>query len=106
MKNSIKFCGPHSPLKRHPGDFKPAIKVNAFTRHCILLVKLVLVLLLSSQTAFSADAPKEKVAFAYAAISPSMSGIWMAKEIGAFDRNGLHAELVHISSGATAIRRW
>ena len=33
-----------------------------------------------------------------------MSGIWMAKEIGAFERNGLTAELVHISSGATSIQ--
>ena len=33
-----------------------------------------------------------------------MSGIWMAKEIGAFERNGLTADLVHISSGATSIQ--
>jgi NitT/TauT family transport system substrate-binding protein len=46
----------------------------------------------------------KKIAFAYAAISPSMSGIWMTKEVGAFDRNGLHVQLVHISSGATAIQ--
>jgi NitT/TauT family transport system substrate-binding protein len=52
----------------------------------------------------AAELPREKIAFAYAAISPSMSGIWMAKEVGAFDRNGLQAELVHISSGATAIQ--
>jgi NitT/TauT family transport system substrate-binding protein len=52
----------------------------------------------------AAEAPKERVAIAYAAISPSMSGIWMAKEIGAFERNGLTADLVHISSGATSIQ--
>src|SRR5881409_90223 len=52
----------------------------------------------------AAETPKEKIAFAYAAISPSMSGVWMAKEIGAFERNGLNAELVYISSGATAIQ--
>jgi NitT/TauT family transport system substrate-binding protein len=52
----------------------------------------------------SAELPREKIAIAYAAISPSMSGVWMAKEIGAFERNGLTAELVHISSGATAIQ--
>jgi NitT/TauT family transport system substrate-binding protein len=70
-----------------------------------VLAKLILMLvLIPSQPASSADAVKEKVAFAYAAISPSMSGIWMAKEIGAFDRNGLDAELVHISSGAIAIQ--
>ena len=52
----------------------------------------------------SAELPREKIAIAYAAISPSMSGVWMAKEIGAFERNGLIAELVHISSGATSIQ--
>jgi len=52
----------------------------------------------------AAETPKEKIAFAYAAISPSMSGVWMAKEIGAFERNGLSAELVYVSSGATAIQ--
>ena len=52
----------------------------------------------------AAEAPKEKIAIAYAAISPSMAGVWMAKDIGAFERNGLNVDLVHISSGATAIQ--
>jgi NitT/TauT family transport system substrate-binding protein len=103
LNNSIKLSGPHARL-RLPGGFKPPRTVKAFNLYLVLFAKLILLLVLSSHTAFSADAPKEKVAFAYAAISPSMSGIWMAKEIGAFDRNGLHAELVHISSGATAIQ--
>ena len=85
--------------------FKRDKKVEASILRCVVLAKLILMLvLISSQHASSADAAKEKVAFAYAAISPSMSGIWMAKEIGAFDRNGLDAELVHISSGAIAIQ--
>jgi NitT/TauT family transport system substrate-binding protein len=52
----------------------------------------------------SAEPAKEKVAFAYAAVSPSMAGVWMAKEIGAFDRQGLNVDLVYISSGAVAIQ--
>ena len=36
----------------------------------------------------AAETPKERVTFAYAAISPSMSAVWMAKEIGAFERTG------------------
>ena len=104
MNNLIKSFDAHDRMKRLRGSgFKPSIKAE--TLGYVLFAKLILLLvLISSQTAFSADAPKEKVAFAYAAISPSMSGIWMAKEIGAFDRNGLQAELVHISSGATAIQ--
>jgi ABC-type nitrate/sulfonate/bicarbonate transport system substrate-binding protein len=52
----------------------------------------------------AADSPREKIAFAYASVSPSMAGVWMAKEIGAFERHGLSAELIYISSGATAIQ--
>ena len=105
MNKSNKFYGSHAPLKRLPGDFKPPKKVKASILRFVVFAKIILTLvLISSQPASSADASKEKVAFAYAAISPSMSGIWMAKEIGAFDRNGLQAELVHISSGATAIQ--
>ena len=52
----------------------------------------------------SAELAKEKISVAYASISPSMSGIWMAKEIGAFERQGLNVDLIYISSGATAIQ--
>ena len=65
---------------------------------------LFIALLLTPVVIHAAETSKEKIAFAYAAISPSMSGVWMAKEIGAFERNGLNAELVYISSGATAIQ--
>lgn len=58
----------------------------------------------SMQSSFSAEAGKERITLAYAAISPSMAGVWMAKEIGAFERHGLNAELIYISSGATAIQ--
>jgi ABC-type nitrate/sulfonate/bicarbonate transport system substrate-binding protein len=68
------------------------------------LATLALTVLTATQIVQSAEVPKEKIAFAYAAVSPSMSGVWMAKEIGAFERNGLNAELVYISSGATAIQ--
>ena len=60
----------------------------------------LLFLLASASSVHSA----EKIVFAYASISPSMSALWMAKEIGAFERNGFQVELVYISSGATAIQ--
>jgi len=62
------------------------------------------ILLATIQTVRSAEIAKEKITFAYASISPSMSAVWMAKEIGAFERNGLNADLVYISSGATTIQ--
>ena len=51
-----------------------------------------------------AEPTREKITVAYASISPSMAGIWMAKEVGAFERNGLNVDLVFISSGSTAIQ--
>jgi NitT/TauT family transport system substrate-binding protein len=52
----------------------------------------------------SAETAKERIALAYAAISPSMAGVWMAKESGAFERRGLSVDLVYISSGGVAIQ--
>jgi len=54
--------------------------------------------------AHAAPTTQETVAFAYAAVSPTMAGVWMAKEIGALDKNGLKAELIYISSGSVAIQ--
>lgn len=54
--------------------------------------------------AHGAQAAKQKIAFAYAAISPSMAGVWMGKESGAFERRGLDLDLVYISSGGVAIQ--
>jgi NitT/TauT family transport system substrate-binding protein len=65
---------------------------------------LFCVIFLTPFVIHAAELPREKITVAYASISPSMSGIWMAKEIGAFERNGLNVDLVFISSGSTAIQ--
>ncbi len=69
------------------------------------LVGFVLLLLcLSPRLLFAGESGKEKISFAYAAVSPSMAGVWMAKEMGAFDRQGLNVDLVYINSGSVAIQ--
>lgn len=45
-----------------------------------------------------------KVTVAYAAISPIFAGVWMAKEIGAFEKQALKSELVYISSGSVTVQ--
>jgi ABC-type nitrate/sulfonate/bicarbonate transport system substrate-binding protein len=45
-----------------------------------------------------------KVTVAYSAVSPIFAGVWMAKEIGAFERQGLKADLVYISSGSVTVQ--
>lgn len=46
--------------------------------------------------------PKMKAA--YASISANFAGLWMAKEIGAFEKYGLGAELVYIASGSVTVQ--
>src|SRR5689334_9397189 len=41
---------------------------------------------------------------AYASISPNFAGLWVAKEIGAFEKYGLAAELVYIASGSVTVQ--
>lgn len=50
-------------------------------------------------TSHVAAAELTKVTFGYSSIGPMMHGLWMAKEIGAFERHGLEAELIFIVSG-------
>lgn len=77
-----------------------------------LVLKRWVVLLVAGMIASSflparilaAEAAKEKITFGYAAISPSMAGVWMAKEMGAFERHGLSVDLVYISSGAVVVQ--
>ena len=45
-----------------------------------------------------------RVTVAYSAISPIFAGVWMAKEIGAFEKHGLKSELVYISSGSVTVQ--
>ena len=45
-----------------------------------------------------------KVTVAYSAVSPIFAGLWMAKEVGAFEKQGLKADLVYISSGSITVQ--
>jgi NitT/TauT family transport system substrate-binding protein len=60
-------------------------------------------LLLSLPGALLAQNPS-KVTVAYSAVSPIFAGVWMAKEIGAFEKQGLKADLVYISSGSVTVQ--
>lgn len=41
----------------------------------------------------------QKLTIGYSTIGPMATGLWMAKEIGAFNKYGIEADLVYISSG-------
>lgn len=73
-------------------------------RFGLLLVSALMGFSFSPAAISRAAAAAEKITFAYASISPTMAGVWMAQEMGAFDKHGLNVELVYISSGAVAIQ--
>lgn len=68
-----------------------------------LVVAVVLTAPLSIPHRSTAQVPP-KVTVAYSAISPIFAGVWMAKEIGAFDKQGIKGDLVYISSGSVAVQ--
>jgi NitT/TauT family transport system substrate-binding protein len=80
--------------------------MNCLGLHRLLIGTISLGLFFSSllAAAQSAETKKERIAFAYSAISPTMAGVWMAEESGAFDRRGIDAELIYISSGAVSVQ--
>ena len=69
----------------------------------LLFAAIFLSLLFSPQQQSSAQT-LPKVTLAYSAISPIFAGVWMAKEIGAFEKQGLKADLVYISSGSVTVQ--
>ena len=69
-----------------------------FTRALIT----VLLFLLSAEGGETAELRKFTVG--YSTVGPAGIGLWMAKEIGAFDKYGIDAELIFVSSGPVAVQ--
>ena len=65
-------------------------------------VGVFLVFLLLGSYALPAE-PK-KITFGYSTIGPMAAGLWMAKEIGAFEKYGMQASLIYIPSGAVVMQ--
>ena len=45
-----------------------------------------------------------KVTIAYSSIGPMGTGVWLAKDTGAFDRNGINADIIYIASGPVSVQ--
>ncbi len=76
------------------------------TQKALLKCKLCFIVLLAVSVLGSqalAGGPR-KVTIGYSTIGPMATGLWMAKEIGAFDKYGIQADLVFISSGPIVVQ--
>jgi ABC-type nitrate/sulfonate/bicarbonate transport system substrate-binding protein len=49
-------------------------------------------------------AAQTKMTIAYSSIGPMGTGVWMAKEIGAFEKNGIQADIILITSGPVSVQ--
>jgi NitT/TauT family transport system substrate-binding protein len=49
-------------------------------------------------------AAQTKMTMAYSSIGPMATGVWMAKESGAFDKYGIQADIILITSGPVAVQ--
>jgi ABC-type nitrate/sulfonate/bicarbonate transport system substrate-binding protein len=50
------------------------------------------------------SAEPRKIVFAYSSIGAMATGVWVAKDSGAFERNGLQADVIFISSGPVVVQ--
>jgi NitT/TauT family transport system substrate-binding protein len=51
-----------------------------------------------------ASLAQPKVTFAYSSIGSMATGVWMAKEIGAFEKYGVQGDIIFISSGPVVVQ--
>ncbi|MBI4525819.1 MAG: ABC transporter substrate-binding protein [Deltaproteobacteria bacterium] len=65
-----------------------------------LCISLMLLSLVSSASAAEA----RKITFGYSTVGAMAVGAWMAKDIGAFEKYGLQANLIYISSGPVVVQ--
>jgi NitT/TauT family transport system substrate-binding protein len=70
----------------------------------IASLQFVLIGILLPAFSLAATPTPHKVTIAYPTLTPIVAGLWMAKEIGAFEKYGVKADLVFISSGPTTIQ--
>src|SRR6516164_11780269 len=82
----------HPPIISDPAVIATqSLAGEGVSRQRVQVINIVLsvfaIIVLFFTSAHSAESTKEKISVAYASISPSMAGVWMAKEIGAFERH-------------------
>ncbi len=65
---------------------------------------VLVVLLVLCFTSLGTSAELRKVVFGYSTVGAMAAGAWMAKEIGAYEKYGIDAELIYISSGPTVVQ--
>jgi NitT/TauT family transport system substrate-binding protein len=69
-----------------------------------LLLAMLIVLLVPLSVRYGETAELKKFTLGYSTVGPAGIGLWMAKEIGAFEKYGIDAELIFVSSGPVVVQ--
>lgn len=68
------------------------------------LIRVLMVVLVLSSVRYGETAELKKFTLGYSTVGPAGIGLWMAKEIGAFEKYGIDAELIFVSSGPVVVQ--
>src|SRR6266542_1311901 len=63
----------------------------------------IVILLLSFQTAETQEKKLDSLTISYASVSATRAPLWIAKDLGLFEKYGLEGNLVYIASGVTSV---
>lgn len=69
-----------------------------------MLRVLMLIALVLPAGSYAIGAERSKITFGFSSIGAMGTGVWMAKEIGAFEKYGLDADVIYISSGPVVMQ--
>jgi ABC-type nitrate/sulfonate/bicarbonate transport system substrate-binding protein len=69
-----------------------------------LLVRALMVALVLFSARLGETAELKKFTLGYSTVGPAGIGLWMAKEIGAFEKYGIDAQLIFVSSGPVVVQ--
>jgi NitT/TauT family transport system substrate-binding protein len=87
-----------TPRPQRLGGESRGIRKFHFVKRVGLLALISIVFVCAAAQA------QTKMTIAYSSIGPMATGIWMAKESGAFDKYGIQADIILITSGPVAVQ--
>ena len=103
-KHSLPFLNTHRVAPSESIKPQRFFMISISISRLVSLFGVLLLFFLTSVPRAALAQTPPRVTVAYSAISPIFAGVWMAQEIGAFEKQGLKSELVYISSGSITVQ--
>ena len=105
LKHRVEFRNSNCGLRISPTRRTHRLRGKSHGSGKFHFVKRVgIVALAAIVFACAAAHAQTKMTMAYSSIGPMATGVWMAKESGAFDKYGIQADIILITSGPVAVQ--